>query len=133
MIYAGETDSTQQREQKAMDLYRRVARFVKAMVIATTKLNIPPYILHGWRKPNELASDVWWEHSGWLQAVHADSLVRIRLFHPDQFDKVSWDKEEMDLAGRGAVNERTVIIIHRKHVGEHSERIMVELENHDRR
>eukprot|EP00971_Amphidinium_carterae_P162318 3217887-Amphidinium_carterae.1 len=68
MIYANETDSTQQREQKANELYRRVARFVKAMVIATTKVNIPPYILHGWRKPDGLASDVWWEHSGWLQA-----------------------------------------------------------------
>eukprot|EP00971_Amphidinium_carterae_P302126 6002353-Amphidinium_carterae.1 len=74
MIYANETDMTLEREQRATELYRRVARFVKAMVIATSKVNIPPYILHGWRKPDGTASDVWWEHNGWLQAVHADSL-----------------------------------------------------------
>eukprot|EP00971_Amphidinium_carterae_P300310 5966816-Amphidinium_carterae.1 len=130
-IYATETDV--EKERKANELYRRVARFVKAMVIATSKANIPPYILHGWRKPEGVASDVWWEHQGWLQAVHADSLVRIRLFHPDHFDKVSWDKEEMDMAARGAVNERTFISAHKKHVSENRERIMIELENHDRR
>eukprot|EP00971_Amphidinium_carterae_P014522 286767-Amphidinium_carterae.1 len=37
MIYASETDMTLEREQKATELYRRVARFVKAMVIATSK------------------------------------------------------------------------------------------------
>eukprot|EP00971_Amphidinium_carterae_P201842 4005104-Amphidinium_carterae.1 len=39
----------------------------------------------------------------------------------------------MDMAARGAVNERTFVTTHRKHVNEHIERIMVELENHDRR
>eukprot|EP00971_Amphidinium_carterae_P318660 6333984-Amphidinium_carterae.1 len=39
----------------------------------------------------------------------------------------------MDMAGRGAVNERTYVTTHRKHVNEHIDRIMVELDNHDRR
>eukprot|EP00971_Amphidinium_carterae_P291505 5786904-Amphidinium_carterae.1 len=73
-IYVNDTDSTLEREQRARELYRKVTRFVKAMVIATTKVNIPPYILHGWQAPDGIASDVWWEHSGWLQAIHADSL-----------------------------------------------------------
>eukprot|EP00971_Amphidinium_carterae_P175909 3487034-Amphidinium_carterae.1 len=85
------------------------------MVIATTKVNIPPYILHGWQAPEGIASDVWWEHSGWLQAIHADSLVRIRLFHPDHFENIAWEASEIGLAGCGAVNERTIIITRRKH------------------
>eukprot|EP00971_Amphidinium_carterae_P228099 4524392-Amphidinium_carterae.1 len=39
----------------------------------------------------------------------------------------------MDMAARGAVNERTFVTTHRKLVNEHIERIMVELDNHDRR
>eukprot|EP00971_Amphidinium_carterae_P056186 1108411-Amphidinium_carterae.1 len=132
-IYITATDATLEKEQRARELYRRVARFVKAMVIATTKVNIPPYILHGWRKPEGIATDVWWEHSGWLQVIHADGLVRIRLFHPDQFDKVSWESSEIGDAGRGAVNEKTIIAARRKHVSTHHERIMIDLENHDRR
>eukprot|EP00971_Amphidinium_carterae_P194645 3862514-Amphidinium_carterae.1 len=73
-IYINETDSTLEREERARELYRRVTRFVKAMVIATTEVNVPPYIMHGWHKPDGVASDVWWENNGWLHAIHADSL-----------------------------------------------------------
>eukprot|EP00971_Amphidinium_carterae_P290398 5765838-Amphidinium_carterae.1 len=58
MIYVDVTDATLEREQRARELYRKVTRFVKAMVIATTKVNIPPYILHGWKAPEGIASDV---------------------------------------------------------------------------
>eukprot|EP00971_Amphidinium_carterae_P329087 6461375-Amphidinium_carterae.1 len=103
------------------------------MVIATTEVNVPPYIMHGWRKPDGIASDIWWEHNGWLQAVHADSLARVRLFHPDHFGNISWEESEIEVAGRGAVNERTIIVARKKHVSTYHERIMIELENHDRR
>eukprot|EP00971_Amphidinium_carterae_P162376 3218859-Amphidinium_carterae.1 len=72
------------------------------MVIATTEVNVSPYIMHGWRKPDGIASDVWWEHNGWLHAIHADSLVRVRLFHPDNFGNISWEESEIEVAGRGA-------------------------------
>eukprot|EP00971_Amphidinium_carterae_P248698 4936697-Amphidinium_carterae.1 len=70
---------------------------------------------------------------GWLQAIHADSLIRVRLFHPDHFENIAWESGEIGLAGRGAVNERTIINTRRKHVSTNHERIMIELENHDRR
>eukprot|EP00971_Amphidinium_carterae_P270899 5375869-Amphidinium_carterae.1 len=51
-----------EKERQALELYNKVIRFVKTMVIATTEVMIPPYIMHGWRKPAGVASDVWWEH-----------------------------------------------------------------------
>eukprot|EP00971_Amphidinium_carterae_P313905 6238997-Amphidinium_carterae.1 len=36
-IYVSATGSTLEREQRARELYRKVTRFVKAMVVATTK------------------------------------------------------------------------------------------------
>eukprot|EP00971_Amphidinium_carterae_P347975 6490253-Amphidinium_carterae.2 len=132
-IYIEVTDSTLEREERARELYRKVIRFVKAMVIATTEVRIPPYIMHGWKEPPGIASDVWWEHQGWLQAIHADSLVRVKLFHPDRFGNISWEESEIGVAGRGAVNEKGVVVSRKKHVSENIEQIMVDLENHDRR
>eukprot|EP00971_Amphidinium_carterae_P244455 4853925-Amphidinium_carterae.2 len=101
------------------------------MIIATTEVRVPPYI--GWNKPRGLASNIWWEHQGWLQAVHADSLLRVKLFHPDRFGNIFWDEEEIGVAGRGAVNEKGIVVSRKKHVSEHVDQIMVDLENHDRR
>eukprot|EP00971_Amphidinium_carterae_P170073 3369873-Amphidinium_carterae.1 len=133
VIYIDATESTVEREELARGLYRKVIRFVKAMIIATTEVRIPPYIMHGWRKPPGLASNVWWERQGWLQAIHADSLVRVKLFHPDRFGNISWDEDEIGVAGRGAVNEKGIVVSRKKHVSENLEQIMVDLENHDRR
>eukprot|EP00971_Amphidinium_carterae_P109153 2161479-Amphidinium_carterae.2 len=75
-IYIKDTDSHAERGEKARRLYRKVVRFVKAMIIASSEVSIPPYVMHGWSKPSGMASDVWWEHSGWMQALHADNMVR---------------------------------------------------------
>eukprot|EP00971_Amphidinium_carterae_P137900 2733206-Amphidinium_carterae.1 len=57
-IYIVDTESQAEREEKALRLYRKVIRFVKAMIIASSEVSIPPYVMHGWKKPSGMASDV---------------------------------------------------------------------------
>eukprot|EP00971_Amphidinium_carterae_P335649 6471617-Amphidinium_carterae.3 len=104
-IYIHDTDSTADREARSLMLYRKVIS-----------------------KPRGMASDVWWEHHGWLQAVHADSMVRVKPFHPDRFGNISWDETEINVAGRGAVHEKGIIVSRRKYIFENLDRLMQELE-----